>query len=192
MSRYGIRPHSDQLLLSSKLASWHQANCKFHNVFSSAVISSLSKVYVSSLPAKCITLHSPVVTICTASLTFINFTFCPHSVFMCFVWISEQTAIISLHSVNWLVFLIETESVYCAVRTGSLCRTEVTAVPTGPILPCHVHHTWSHKGRPPVTTDSTPHGPSASWITNASLLLLKLIGDTKHRSTLKKEFWRLN
>jgi len=29
----------------------------------------------------------PVVTICTASLTFNNSTFCPHTVFMCFVWI---------------------------------------------------------------------------------------------------------
>jgi len=36
---------------------------------------------------------SPVVAICTTSLTFNNSTFCPHSVFMCFVWISEQTAI---------------------------------------------------------------------------------------------------
>jgi hypothetical protein len=33
-----------------------------------------------------------------------NSTFCPHSVFMCFVWISEQTAIISVYSINWLVF----------------------------------------------------------------------------------------
>jgi hypothetical protein len=31
----------------------------------------------------------------------------PHSVFMCFVWISEKTAIISLYSINWLVFIIE-------------------------------------------------------------------------------------
>ena len=29
--------------------------------------------------------------------------FCPHSVFMCFVWILEQTAVISLYSINWLV-----------------------------------------------------------------------------------------
>jgi len=43
-------------------------------------------------------------------------TFCPHSVFMCFVWIWEQTAIISLYSINWLVFITETECVYCAVR----------------------------------------------------------------------------
>ena len=47
-----------------------------------------------------LTLYSPVVTICTTSLTSNNSTFCPHSVFMCFVWISEQKAIISLYSIN--------------------------------------------------------------------------------------------
>ena len=63
---------------------------------------------------------SPLVTICHVvppSLTFNNSTFCPHTVFMCFVWISEQTAIISLYNINWLVFITETECVYCAVRT---------------------------------------------------------------------------
>ena len=39
---------------------------------------------------------------------------------MCFVWISEQTAIISLYNINWLVFITETECVYWAVRTGYL------------------------------------------------------------------------
>jgi hypothetical protein len=34
--------------------------------------------------------------------------FCPHSEFMCFVWIWEQTAIISLYNINWLVFITET------------------------------------------------------------------------------------
>ena len=56
-------------------------------------------------------------TICATSLTFNNSTFCPHSVFMCFVWIWEQTAIISLYSIEWLVFVTETECVYCAVRS---------------------------------------------------------------------------
>jgi hypothetical protein len=46
-------------------------------------------------------------------LTFTNSKFCPHSVFVCFVWISEQTAIISLYSINWLVFITETE---CLLR----------------------------------------------------------------------------
>jgi hypothetical protein len=56
--------------------------------------------------------------ICTATFKCNNSTFCPHSILMCFVWISEQTAIISLYSINWLVCITERESVYCAVRTG--------------------------------------------------------------------------
>jgi len=39
---------------------------------------------------------------------------------MRFVWIWEQTAIISLYSINWLVFISQTECVYCAVRAGYL------------------------------------------------------------------------
>jgi hypothetical protein len=35
-----------------------------------------------------------------------------------YVCISEQTAIISLYSINWLVFITETECVYCAVRSA--------------------------------------------------------------------------
>jgi hypothetical protein len=34
--------------------------------------------------------------------------------FMCFVWIWEQTAIISLYSINWLVFITEEKCVYWA------------------------------------------------------------------------------
>jgi hypothetical protein len=53
-----------------------------------------------------------------------NSTFCPRSVFTCFVWISEQTEIISVYSINWLDFVTEKESVYSAVRTGSLNQTD--------------------------------------------------------------------
>jgi hypothetical protein len=67
-----------------------------------------------------------VVTICTASLTFNNCTFWPHSVLMCFVWIWEQTAIISLYNINWLVCITETECVYCAVRTRPLYTASLT------------------------------------------------------------------
>ena len=63
------------------------------------------------------TLQSPVVTICTASLRFNDSAFCPQRVFMCFVWIWEQTAIISLYGIDWFVFITETECVYCAVRS---------------------------------------------------------------------------
>ena len=47
-------------------------------------------------------------------------------VFMCFVWIWEQTAIISLYNINWLVCITETECVYCAVRTEFLNIIQVT------------------------------------------------------------------
>jgi hypothetical protein len=40
-----------------------------------------------------------------------------------FVWIWEQTAIISLYSIKWLVFITETVSVYCEVRTEYLYIT---------------------------------------------------------------------
>jgi len=65
-------------------------------------------------------------------LTFTYSTFCPHSVFMCFVWIWEQTAIISIYSINWLVFITEMECVYCEVRTESLykCHSYCTSCTT--------------------------------------------------------------
>ena len=73
-------------------------------------------------------MYRTVVTICTASLTFNNSTFCPHTVFMCFVWISEQTAIISLYSVKWPVYRRDSKIAkgnYClhvcpSVRLGQL------------------------------------------------------------------------
>ena len=45
-------------------------------------------------------MYRTVVTTCATRLNGKNSTFCPHSVFMCFVWISEQTAIISLYNIN--------------------------------------------------------------------------------------------
>ena len=51
-------------------------------------------------------------------------TFCPHSVFMSYVLTSEQTAIISLYGIQRLGFITETQSVYCAVRSGSSYKTD--------------------------------------------------------------------
>jgi hypothetical protein len=44
--------------------------------------------------------------------------------FVCFVWISEQTANFALHNIKSLVFITELESNYCAVRTESLYDTD--------------------------------------------------------------------
>jgi len=46
---------------------------------------------------------------------------------MCFEWIWEHTASISLFNLNWLVVIAETESVYCAVRTEYINIIKVLA-----------------------------------------------------------------
>jgi hypothetical protein len=44
---------------------------------------------------------------------------CPQSVFLWLVWFSEQTAVVCLYSINWSVFIIEMNCVYCTVQTDS-------------------------------------------------------------------------
>jgi len=48
------------------------------------------------------------------------------TLFMCFVFIWEQTATCVTYSMNWLVFITEMKSVYSAVRTGSLNKAVCT------------------------------------------------------------------
>ena len=43
---------------------------------------------------------------------------------MYFVRLSEQTVTFALYYINWLVFITEVESVYCAVRIESLYNTD--------------------------------------------------------------------
>jgi len=42
-------------------------------------------------------------------------------------WLSEDTAIISLYSINLSVFITEAKRVYCAVRTGPLNWTDTVS-----------------------------------------------------------------
>ena len=112
---HGLVPHSDRFLIITLLlpwlgvllkVKWHQ-HCKWVQINCHCGVAGYRVNKLS------LSLWSPAVTLRTASLTFSNSTFCPHSVFMCFVWIWEQTAIISLYSINWLVFITETE---CLLR----------------------------------------------------------------------------
>ena len=80
-------------------------------------------LYVRDFPAlriPFISLHFAYQLYVPSVLTVRNSSFCPHIALMCFMWISEQTAIVSLYSIDWLLCITETECVYCAVRTGSL------------------------------------------------------------------------
>ena len=99
-----------------------------------------------------------MVTICTTSLTFNNSTFCPHSVFMCFVWISEQTAIISLYSINWLVFITDTN---CLMRTDQFTTHTLSSLTNLDQNPPHLSP--MHK---------TPHTPNNNLTSNIFYSLL--------------------
>jgi hypothetical protein len=66
-----------------------------------------------------------VVTSRTTRLNIQQFHVLPTHCICVFLWISEQTAIISLYSINWLVFITETEYVYCAVRIEYLYVIQV-------------------------------------------------------------------
>jgi len=59
-----------------------------------------------------------------------------HTVFMCFVFIWEQTAVCATYSTNWLVFITEMKSVYSAVRTVSLNKAVCASSlkPTGYVM----------------------------------------------------------
>jgi hypothetical protein len=43
---------------------------------------------------------------------------------MCFVWLSEQTVTFAFYTIKRLVFITEVESVYSAVRTEFLYKTD--------------------------------------------------------------------
>ena len=56
----------------------------------------------------------------------------PHVAFMCFMWISEQRAIISLYNTTRFVFITETACFSCAVRKkGKAIPVEALRVPGG-------------------------------------------------------------
>ena len=61
-----------------------------------------------------------------AGLTLNNCTLCPHCIYV-FCIISEQTATCATHNINWLVFITEMKSVYCAAETGSLNKAVCVA-----------------------------------------------------------------
>jgi len=65
-----------------------------------------------------------------------------HTVFMCFVFIWEQTATCATCTINWLVFITEMKSVYSAVRTGSLNKAVCASSlkPTGYVMHQQVQH----------------------------------------------------
>jgi len=117
-------PHSGHCMYRTVVtictAQWSLYVSHFGHYMYRTVVTVFTALWSPYVPHCGHCIYRTVVTICTRSLTFSNSTCCPHSVFMCFVWISEQTAIISLYSIDWLVCITKTVCVYCAVRNEAL------------------------------------------------------------------------
>ena len=88
-------------------------------------------------------------------LTLKNSTICPHSVLMYCIRISEQTTIISLYNLNLLIFTTETESVYCAVRTGCLNKIQVR-LKSLQRLSVYMYLSWEHLSGSVVPAPALP------------------------------------
>jgi hypothetical protein len=145
--------------------------------------------YLPGFPHSNPTLRTPALTICTTRLTFNNSTFCPHSVFRCFVWIWEQTAIISLYKHSWsslLVSLGDADVLYLKMppsdpQNQPQCHTVPPAThPNTPIpitlpseltnkIPCYQpaftrrtsgHWLWNFRATNPSDSLSSPHPSS--------------------------------
>jgi len=89
----------NRLMLSEKIIGLHGKRLSKHiknTAFLKAVLIQVTHFVTTDFQpfsALCLLYVPP-------ALTLINPTLCPHSAFMCFVWISEQTAIISLYNIN--------------------------------------------------------------------------------------------
>jgi hypothetical protein len=80
-----------------------------------------TSLYTVAIPSPVVLLYQP------PGLTFNNSTQCPHTAFICFAWISKQTAIISIQRLK-TDFTAEPRCVYSAVRAGSLNKLQINFV----------------------------------------------------------------
>ena len=75
--------------------------------------------------------------------------FCPLSVFTCFVWIWEQTAIFSLHTIEWFALVMVKHCVLCEgeSETFTLCTDAQTQTLSSVFIVLHTpvpHASQSH------------------------------------------------
>ena len=92
---------------------------------------------------------------------------------MCFVWFWEQTAIISLYNLNWLVFITEAECVYCAVRwvlKYNFHLKTITALSIYHAMERHIIELWFENIWKEIAIDQADVWPRNSpWINEENL-----------------------
>ena len=116
---------------------WEQtATCATYSINWFVFITEMKSVYSA------VRIGSLNKSVCASSLKVNNATTVrsAHTVFMCFVFILEQTATFATYSINWLVFITEMKSVYSAVRTGSLNKAVCASSFRKNSDLCHLQH----------------------------------------------------
>ena len=108
---------SNILSISLHITVWKMRNLNKSNVLTTieSINRTLKKCWENNFK------NTGTILVCTQFRKSRKFFFC--SVIqriMCFIFISEQTATCATYITNWLIFIIEMQSVYSAVRTGSL------------------------------------------------------------------------
>ena len=123
---------------------------------------------------------------------------------MCFLWIWEQTAIIYLYNINWLVCVTETECVYCSVQLmlillcngyeppwggGADNQNGPTDRPSycGLDWPCVLHTTSTNRA-----TDLRFVSNSWWWDKNKNVLAVRITARTRHHVCDCVIFWYRN
>ena len=120
--------------------------------------------------------------------------FCSQNAFMCLVWVWEQTAIMSLYSMNWLVFAVQKE---CSLRGTNLIFTYKSDYPAFTLPSVLLLHTHLHF--------FFPHSSLLRFLINLTLIYLfiylfvamfhfisrPLILLLRHNFTVTKSFRRL-
>ena len=88
---------------------------------------------------------------------------------MCFVWISEQTAMISVYSIKLSVFKTKAESVYFAVRNGSLNQADTFSYLKG--WSKYKSETWQGKMRKCIAKTEHENDFGDLWLYGNVLVL---------------------
>ena len=121
-----ILPNADITFVCSVCISDHTANSALYDIKGLIFITEMESVYSAVRTGSlnkavcCASSLKPTGHVMHQQFNIQQLYALPHTVFMCFVFIWEQTAICASYSINWLVFMTDKESVYCAVRVECL------------------------------------------------------------------------
>jgi hypothetical protein len=102
--------------LFSSPGTWTRSQRPCVNALQCYVYMFIHCLFVSTLYGPDSASEKLVITFCTAQFNITNILRSAHTLYLCVLYVSQQTSIISLHSINWLIFITGRDWAYWAVR----------------------------------------------------------------------------